>query len=132
MTQSDKEKLQQISMSTMDCSDEGNTFKAAAATVETYNQVRNFYKKIIIDPAYSTAEHNILVYRFKDNTGAIHEGHNDDGEYGAGRRLVKVLRSLNVTNKACVISRFYGKHLGFRRFQIIENLTADIVLAHSG
>ncbi|XP_061170733.1 uncharacterized protein LOC133180184 [Saccostrea echinata] len=43
--QSDKEKLQQTPMSTMDCSDEGITFKAAAATKQTYNQVGNFYEK---------------------------------------------------------------------------------------
>ncbi|XP_062574269.1 uncharacterized protein LOC134236103 [Saccostrea cucullata] len=132
MTKADKKKLQQIPMSTIDCADEGNTFKAAAATTDTYNQVRNFFKKNVIDPSYATAEHNILVYRFKDGNGAIHEGHNDDGEYGAGRRLIQVLRSMNVTNMTCVISRFYGKHLGFRRFQIMENLMADMVLAHSG
>ena len=130
LDQAEKEALQKIQISALETSAEENIFKIAAATTETYNHARNLYKKVMIDPAYSTADHNILVYRFKDKNGLIHEGYNDDGEFGAGRRLLKVLQNLDVTNMTFLISRFYRKHLGFRRFQIMENLAADIVLAH--
>ncbi|XP_062601164.1 uncharacterized protein LOC134262856 [Saccostrea cucullata] len=45
MTKADKEKLQQIPMSTIECSDEGNTFKAAAATSDTYNQTSRYRRR---------------------------------------------------------------------------------------
>ncbi|XP_048753927.2 uncharacterized protein LOC125665320 [Ostrea edulis] len=130
--QAEKEALQQIQMSTLETSTEGNDFKIAASTTATFNQVRNFYKKVVMDSNYSNADHNILVYRFTDKNGLIHEGYNDDGEHGAGRRLLKDLQSLHVTDMTCIISRFFGKYLGYRRFQIMENLAADIVLAHRG
>ncbi|XP_056003742.1 protein IMPACT homolog [Ostrea edulis] len=130
--QAEKEALQQIQMSTLETSTEGNDFKIAASTTATFNQVRNFYKKVVMDSNYSNADHNILVYRFTDKNGLIHEGYNDDGEHGAGRRLLKDLQYLHVTDMTCIISRFFGKYLGYRRFQIMENLAADIVLAHRG
>ena len=45
-------------------------------------------------------------------SGLIHDEYNDDGEFGAGRKLVKMMQTLQVYNMTFVILRFYAKHRG--------------------
>ena len=68
LDQVEKETLQKIQISALETSAEENIFKIAAATTETYNHARNLYKKVIIDPAYSTADHNILDSKTKTDS----------------------------------------------------------------
>ncbi|XP_061170362.1 uncharacterized protein LOC133179682 [Saccostrea echinata] len=122
MDSKELEKIEGITTKRSDThSDGGNQFSAAAVDVNAYAKVRNFYKKISIDPVYGRANHNILIYRFKDNNGVLHEGYCDDGEFGAGRKMLGVLKDQNRIDVAIVISRMMGRHLGPKRFQIMEN-----------
>ena len=101
---------------------EGNTFKGLASTVQTYAHIKNLYKKVLRDPEYACANHNILAYRFKDAEGRVHDGYCDNGEYGAGRRMLKALADQGILNAAVIVSRRLGKHLGPRRFEIMNKL----------
>ena len=84
LDQVEKETLQKIQISALETSAEENIFKIAAATTETYNHARNLYKKVIIDPAYSTADHNILDSKTKTDsftrgiTMTVNSGPGDD------------------------------------------------------
>ncbi|KAJ8305526.1 hypothetical protein KUTeg_016071 [Tegillarca granosa] len=51
----------------------GNIFLAHGAKTKTVKEVRNLYKKIASDPEYANAPHRILVFRFKDSSGKIHD-----------------------------------------------------------
>jgi hypothetical protein len=101
---------------------DGNTFISLSSTVDTYAQVRKVYKKVLRDPDFASADHNILAYRFKDNEGKIHDGHCDSGEYGAGRRMLKALADQGHLNVAVIVSRKCGKHMGPLRFDTINKL----------
>ncbi|XP_062615563.1 uncharacterized protein LOC134277265 [Saccostrea cucullata] len=126
LDQKEQQKLEEIEVKRSNTHTEsGNQISAAAVEVETYAKVRNFYKKISMDPVYGRANHNILVYHFKDNSGTIHDGYCDDGEFGAGRKMLKILQDENFTNVSVVISRMMGKHLGPKRFDIMEKALFD-------
>lgn len=94
----------------------GNKFSATAAEVDT----RSFYKKVVSDLVCARADHNIIVYRFCDKSGKIHEDDQDDGEYGAGRKILKAMHDNNVENAAVVVTRVFAKHIGLQRFSIME------------
>lgn len=69
----------------------------------------------------SSASHNIYAYRFTSPDGSTHEGSDDDGEFGAGRALLKTLIDNEVTNALVVVSRWYGSKIGPRRFTHIND-----------
>ncbi|XP_078318203.1 uncharacterized protein LOC111113877 [Crassostrea virginica] len=79
-------------------------------------------QEVLRDPEYACANHNILAYRFKDVEGRVHDGYCDNGEYGAGRRMLKALADQGILNAAVIVSRRLGKHLGPRRFEIMNKL----------
>uniref|UniRef100_K1QN75 IMPACT-like protein n=1 Tax=Magallana gigas TaxID=29159 RepID=K1QN75_MAGGI len=98
----------------------GSRFMASGAAVKTYGEVRNLYKlykKICSLPKHAQANHRILVYRFRDKDRKLIEGSMDDGEFGAGRNLLKRMEERGYENFACVLTRWYsGEHLGIARF----------------
>ena len=50
-------------------------------------------------------------------------GYRDDGEYGAGYRLLKVLQDAHLNNIAVFLIRHYGgQHLGPDRHRIMEKV----------
>lgn len=102
----------------------GNTFVATAAKVHSINDVRNAYRKLLLDPSKMNATHNVAAYRLCPNPaipGNIDEGHQDDGEIGAGKHLRYLLRRRNATNIVVFLSRHYrGVHLGNKRWEAME------------
>ena len=64
----------------------------------------------------SRATHNIYAYRLQTGSGVV-EHFEDDGEWGAGRVLLKLLRDNDITGKLVCVTRWYGgEHLGRARF----------------
>ena len=65
------------------------------------------------------------------HTGII-EHYEDDGEWGAGRMLLKLLRENNVTNSLVCVTRWYGgKHLGRTRFDLIKEAACQVLSIHA-
>ncbi|KAJ8301220.1 hypothetical protein KUTeg_020207 [Tegillarca granosa] len=105
----------------------GNHFIAEGGKSVSIAQVRNIYKKVASNPVHASANHRILVYRTKDNNGKTHEGYSDDGEHGAGRKLLKVMQDQGLNNCTFVIvRRFGGRHLGPKRFNIMEDVMLQV------
>jgi hypothetical protein len=71
----------------------GTEIFATGAKVTLIAEVQNLYKKVCIDPYSAAADHRILVYRFEDSSGKIHESFWDDGEHGAGRRILTYMKT---------------------------------------
>ncbi|KAK3100530.1 hypothetical protein FSP39_021398 [Pinctada imbricata] len=102
---------------------DGNTFIAEASIVKSVTEVTNLHWKVRCGRSTASADHHILVYRFKDERGKIHQSYHDDGEYGAGRRLLKYMINTEINNCAVVICRWKGnRFLGYDRFSIMEEL----------
>lgn len=101
---------------------------ASGTPVKTYGEVRNFYKMLCSLPRHAQAHHRILVYRFRDKDGKVIDGSMDDGEFGAGRNLLKHFEERGHENIACVITRWYGgEHLGVARFGLMRELVDQVV-----
>jgi predicted Fe-Mo cluster-binding NifX family protein len=102
-------------------SENNSTFQAHSAKVNNKDLVLPVINKLYSDHNIANATHNIYAYRIKNGNGII-ENTCDDGEHGAGRKMLQLLRNHNVENVILIVSRWYGgSHLGPRRFDIIQN-----------
>ena len=74
-----------------------------------------------------TATHNMLAYRVRGRNGVLQDA-DDDGEKGAGKVVLQVLRGLKVVNVVVVVSRWFGGiKLGPVRFRHIARVVGDVV-----
>ena len=66
------------------------------------------------------------MYRFTDKDGKLIDGYMDDGEYGAGRNLLKHLEERRLNNVVCVVTRWYGgEHLGGMQFELMKDVATE-------
>lgn len=115
------------SVSTDPTQKKGSEIFASGARVSSSSDVQNLYQKVNLDPFSASADHRILVYRFTDSSSRIQEGYYDDGEHGAGRRLLHYIKTNQMQNIAVVITRRSGHtRLGPERFHIMEEHVCDV------
>ncbi len=121
--------------------DRNSTFQSHVIKVESMNQINKILKYLKSNNKIQKATHNIYVYRFQDETKkvpksksieeSITEGFDDDGEEGAGNRLLTVLQKMKVYNFLVVVSRWYGGiNLGNDRFRHINDSAKKIILSY--
>ena len=105
----------------------GTEIFATGAMVTSITEVENLYKKVCIDPYSAAMDHRILAYRFEDSSGKMNESFWDDGEHGAGRRILNYMKSNKVKNLCVVITRWCGPvHIGPDRFRIMEEHVCEL------
>ena len=92
----------------------GSSFFASVAKVTSIREVRQAYKKFLLDPRKLSARHNSASYRlYNPETAKTTDGWVDDGEHGAGRLIRNYLQRQNCTNIVVLLSRgLDGAHLG--------------------
>jgi hypothetical protein len=96
---------------------EGSSFQGSKVSVLKLDDVIPALHAIYADHRVARATHNI--YRIHRGDHML-EYYNDDGEHGAGRRLLELLRGNDVNDTLVCVTRWYGgKHLGPERFNII-------------
>jgi hypothetical protein len=97
----------------------GSTFQGSKVDVSDPENVIPALHAIYTDVRSARATHNIYAYRIKVGQHVI-EHFEDDGEYGAGRRLLALLQQMDICEQLVCVSRWYGgKHLGLARFDHI-------------
>ena len=78
------------------------------------------------DKRIARATHNMLAYRFVDESGAkgvVVSDNDDDGESGSGAKLAALLELTGASNVLVVVSRWFGGiHLGPARFKYIASV----------
>ena len=130
ITQDQVESLETVQKESTDIvrAPHGAEFFATGAKVQSVAETQSLYKQVCLDPFSASANHRILVYRFKDNeSDKICENYHDDGEHGAGRRLLTYMKDNQILNTAIVVTKWSGsKHIGPLRHQIMEDLVCDI------
>jgi hypothetical protein len=127
--------------------DRGSTFQAHVIKITSYSQVNKYLKQLKTNNKIEKATHNILAYRLlsssssssgKDNhinnstdKKGLTEGFDDDGEDGAGLRLLGMLGKMKILNVMVVVSRWFGGTLlGNDRFKHIND-AAKILISNN-
>lgn len=96
-------------------------FGSFIAEAHSFEEVRAAYLKLRMK--YSDATHVSCAYRLPGANTPNNQDYSDDGEFGCGRTMLKVLKSENISNVAIFMVRYYGgKHLGIRRYDIFRQL----------
>jgi putative IMPACT (imprinted ancient) family translation regulator len=118
--------------------DRGSTFQSHAIKIVNQKQIQLYLNYLKSNNKIIKATHNILAFRL--TTGdkktsnlkeSISEGFDDDGEDGAGIRLLGLLQKMKVNNIMIVVSRWFGgTFLGTDRFKHINDSAKNIITAY--
>jgi hypothetical protein len=99
---------------------EGSTFQGASVTALNQDDIIPALHALYADSRVARATHNIYAYRLSGEKTLAREHYDDDGEYGAGQRLLDLLKQHDITDTLVCVSRWYGgKNLGPKRFEKI-------------
>lgn len=102
--------------------EEKSKFLAYAAAVHTEEDIQAAYLKV--KTKFSDATHVVCAYRLQNGDSPILEDYQDDGEFAAGRTILKALEKEGLKNIVVFMIRYYGgKHLGSRRYEIFKEVT---------
>ena len=104
--------------------DRKSTFQAHMTRITTASQITAVLNTLQGNKKIKRATHNIYAYRI----GNDEQGFNDDGESGAGIKLLSLLQTGNFTNLLVVVTRWYGgTQLGNDRFKHIQQTARDVL-----
>ena len=105
--------------------EKGSSFQGHVIKLDDKDQVIPSLHKLFSNHNVAKATHNMYAYRLNGKNSVI-ENSNDDGEFGAGNKLIKLLREQNQSNVMVVVTRWYGgMHLGPQRFKCILKSATD-------
>lgn len=110
--------------------DKKSVFQAHAANVHSMNDIPNLLSLLSEGRKGASATHLTWACRFTDGhtNMTTREEMDDDGEKGAGKIVLSVIRSCDVNNIAVVVSRWFGGvKLGPVRFKHIANVTRHVL-----
>ena len=113
--------------------DRASTFQAHAIIIKDKKEV-DFYKNCLLSQKkIKKATHNITIYRYLDKeNNQIVEDYDDDGEDGAGFRVLGVVQKMNLINLFVMITRWFGGTLLHQdRFKRINDAAQILLNQHS-
>lgn len=94
----------------------GSKFKAVAVSTPKLNDVHLAYKKMF--QLYPHTDHIVAAFNAENE-----EGFQDNGEFGAGHRVLKTIQDSKLYNVSVFVVREYGgRNLGPLRFNIFQNM----------
>ena len=80
-----------------------SSFQAHSAKITDPAQVMPAMHEIFTNHKVAKATHNVYAYIIT-SANTIVENSNDDGDFGAGKKLLRFLRESNICNKIVVIT----------------------------
>ena len=99
--------------------EKGSTFRVVAMHVKATSEVKLAYKKT--RQLFPESDHIIMAYKVKS-----FEGYHDNGEHGAGTKVLQLLNDRTQENTVVFVTRKYGGlHLVQRRFMYIQSVAKD-------
>ena len=106
---------------------EGSKFLSYAAVVGSVSNVQLIYKKLKSE--HQMATHVMGAYRIFGKEHYRLQSFCDDGEYGAGRRMLNILKEQGLYNIAIFIVRYKdGGNIGKARFEITSELSKLVLV----
>lgn len=104
---------------------QGNTFQGHRVKVSSRDDIIPSLHALYADDRVARAKHNVYAYRLKSGDGFI-EHYHDDGEWGAGAKLLELLQENDVVDTLVCSSRWYGESpMGRNRFDFYINAVRD-------
>ena len=104
-----------------------STFQGSKLSISDTDSIVPAIYALNTDTRTAQATHNIYAYRIRSGDTYI-EHFEDDGEYGAGRRLLQMLQQKDISNTMICCSSWCGENkLGAARFEYIKE-ACQIVL----
>ena len=104
-------------------------FQAHVSKVFSKADVENTMRTLLRNPKIAGATHNIMAYRYVNESGTLAQDYDDDGEAKAGGRLLELIDLMSVENLMVVVTRWYGGvHLGPARFKCINNIAKTTII----
>ena len=105
--------------------EQGSKFQGHAAKLTRTTSVADVLASLYADHSIASADHIIYAYRLKNGTD-IETSCSDDGEHGAGNRLVQLLQEEDATDVIVVCTRWFGGvHIGPKRFECIKECSKE-------
>lgn len=96
-----------------------SSFQGHHVAINNQDSIIPALHAIYADSRVARATHNIYAYRIQTQSG-VTEHYDDDGEWGAGKKLLELLRENQITDNLVCVTRWYGgTHLGKDRFKYI-------------
>lgn len=97
-------------------------FVAFAAAVDDEKEIQAAYLKV--RTKFADATHVVCAYRLRKGDSTFLEDYADDGEFGAGRTILKLLVQEKLSNVVVFMVHYYGgTHLGQLRFTIFQDVS---------
>lgn len=104
---------------------QGSTFQGHRVHIKARDDVIPALHAIYSDDRVGRATHNTYAYRLRSETGYV-EHYEDDGEWGAGAKLLDYLRENDIENTLVCTSRWSGGTLlGRSRFNLILQVAKE-------
>ena len=111
---------------------DNSRFQAFCADVKSLSEINQVAEKIRSSEEGKLCTHLMLAYRLSSTHGNITESCVDDGELGAGAKLLRVLQDNKLSDVVVLVARWYGgRHLHAKRFEIIRE-EAHKILSQAG
>ena len=100
---------------------QGSSFQGHRVHITNQDEIVPALHALYSDARIARATHNIYAYRLKTPSGHL-EHYEDDGEWGAGSKLLDLLKANHIEDTLVCVTRWYGgTHLGKARFDFILN-----------
>ena len=108
--------------------DKGNGFIAYARVVNNRSEFLQFKSDVLRQSEHNMkASHVMSAYRIRSDNG-IEQRYEDDGERGAGYKLMNGLRMHGLVNVAVIALRWFTVHIGQARWQHISQCALDAMV----
>ncbi|KAJ3289478.1 hypothetical protein HDU79_004014 [Rhizoclosmatium sp. JEL0117] len=106
--------------------DRKSRFQAHIARASSLEDVEWVLQEVKSFPKSANATHQMVAYRFASGDS----NRDDDGEGGAGDRMLHLLERMNQTDIVAVVTRWFGGiHLGPDRFKDITGVLKKLIEA---
>ena len=126
----DSERLKQIMAIPLnkgqEISTEGNRFVAFTAPAKNFQQIREMYMKMKL--TFPSAKHIVCAYWIPGKEDHYCQDFHDNGEHGAGKRLLEMMKQNSITNRAIFVLRYCtDKKIGANRFTVYLKAAASAI-----
>ena len=108
--------------------DRGNKFVAYTKVVNSRSEFLQFKSEVLAKSEQNMkASHIMSAYRIRSKDG-LEQRYDDDGERGAGYKLMNSLRIHGLVNVAVIVLRWFTVHIGQARWQHMMQCALDAML----